>query len=67
MHVSRVQIGEIKLLRRGAEVAVSVHVALELTIDRCDQSIAADIKLAVVDQQRFVKVFLHNRRPIAVQ
>ena len=54
------------MLRGCAEVAVSVHVALELAIDGGEERIATYIKLAVVDQQRLIEILLNDRSAIAV-
>lgn len=49
MYVPGMQVRKIKLLRRGSEVAVSVHIALQFAIDGCYECVATDIKFSIVD------------------
>ena len=66
MNVAGVQIAQVKLLRRGTEIAVSVHIALYNSTNRSYQSVSTDIKLAVVDQKWLIKILLNDGGPVTI-
>ena len=66
MDETRMQISQVELLRAGPEVAIAIHVAFKLAIDRSYHSVTANIELSIMNQQRLVQVLLHDGRAITI-
>ena len=63
------QIGEVVeriFPRRRPYVSILVAIPLNLSIDRCQQTIAAEIKFPLVNQQRVINVLLQNVGPLRI-
>ena len=54
------------MLGRSTEIAISVHITLHYSINRSKQGVTTDVKLAIVNQKRLIKILLNDGRPVTV-
>ena len=60
MNVPRVQVIQIKLLRRRSKIAVAIHVPFNHAVYGSEQSVSPDIELSIVDEEWLVKILLND-------
>jgi len=65
MNQTRLQIGQVELLRRRPEVTVTVHVAFQHAVYRGQHCVRADVEFSPRDEQRPLQILLHDRGPVA--
>ena len=60
MNVPRVQVIQIKLLRRRPKIAVAIHVTFNHAVYGSEQSVSPDIELSIVDEEWLVQILLND-------
>ena len=55
-----IEVIDIELLATGADISILIKVPFELSIQRSKQSIAAEVKFAIVNQQWIVNILLDD-------
>ena len=64
MNKSISNILKIEVLATSPKVALIVPIALEVAINSSQQSVASNVKLSVLVEERLLNVFLDNVRPL---